>query len=115
LFSVGKADAILQVSPTALRFWEKLGLGPRGGKKNVTAFALFEDNGEERKQQVERWLRDMSRTYSVRNYLVHYRLPLTCMSATGTTLRCACRRTVQQLPKRWHCSSEVRRLSQKSR
>jgi mediator of RNA polymerase II transcription subunit 13 len=65
MFTVGKSDAILQVLPTALRFWEKLGLGPRGGKKNVTAFALFEDNGEERQLQVEHWLGNMSSTYTV--------------------------------------------------
>jgi mediator of RNA polymerase II transcription subunit 13, fungi type len=68
LFTVGKSDAILQVLPTALRFWEKLGLGPRGGKKDVTAFALFEDDGEDRQGQVERWLGDMSATYTVSTF-----------------------------------------------
>lgn len=65
MFTVAKSDAIMQVLPTALRFWEKLGLGPRGGRKNVTAFVLFEDEGEERQLRVERWLNDMSATYSV--------------------------------------------------
>lgn len=66
MLTVSKSDAIIQVLPSALRFWDKLGLGPRGGKKNVTAFALFEDDGEEKQYQVERWLGSMSATYAVR-------------------------------------------------
>jgi mediator of RNA polymerase II transcription subunit 13 len=65
MLSIGKSDAVIQVLPTALRFWEKLGLGPRGGKKNVTAFVLFEDSGEGRQTQVEAWLRSVSATYTV--------------------------------------------------
>ncbi|KAF7362482.1 Mediator of RNA polymerase II transcription subunit 13 [Mycena venus] len=45
MISVGKADAVIQILPTALRFWEKLGLSPRGGRKNATVFVLFEDDG----------------------------------------------------------------------
>lgn len=66
MISIGKADAVVQVLPTALRFWEKLGLGPRGGKKDVTAFVLFEDDGEERQLQVGAWLGNLSATYTVR-------------------------------------------------
>jgi mediator of RNA polymerase II transcription subunit 13, fungi type len=65
MLSVTKSDAVIQVLPSALRFWEKLGLGPRGGKKDVTAFALFEDIGEERQTQVETWLNSVSAMYTV--------------------------------------------------
>jgi mediator of RNA polymerase II transcription subunit 13 len=67
MISVGKGDAIIQVLPTALRFWEKLGLGPRGGRKDVVAFVLFEADCEERIQQVEGWLACVSATYNVRS------------------------------------------------
>jgi mediator of RNA polymerase II transcription subunit 13 len=66
MISVGKASAIMQVLPPALRFWEKLGLRPRGGKKDVVAFVFFEED-QERQQQVENWLERMSATYSVSN------------------------------------------------
>jgi mediator of RNA polymerase II transcription subunit 13 len=65
MLTVGKSDAVMQILPSALRFWEKLGLGPRAGKKNVTAFVLFEDDGDEKQHQVERWLNSMSVTYAV--------------------------------------------------
>ncbi|KAF5371974.1 hypothetical protein D9615_008048 [Tricholomella constricta] len=63
MIAIGKGDAVIQVLPTALRFWEKLGLGPRGGKKNGTAFVLFEDGTEERQEQVEAWLSTVATTY----------------------------------------------------
>lgn len=73
MFTLSKSDTIVQVLPTALRFWTKLGLGPRGGKKNVTAFALFEDDGEGNQHLVEKWLDGMSATYSVRMFVISYR------------------------------------------
>jgi mediator of RNA polymerase II transcription subunit 13 len=66
MISIGKGDAVIQILPTALRFWEKLGLGPRGGRKNGTSFVLFEDDGEHRQQQVESWLAAVSAMYEVR-------------------------------------------------
>jgi mediator of RNA polymerase II transcription subunit 13 len=72
MISIGKGEAVIQILPTALRFWEKLGLGPRGGKKDVTAFVLFEDDGEERQQQVETWLADVSATYSVSIFILFF-------------------------------------------
>ena len=66
MISIGKGDAVIQILPTALRFWEKLGLGPRGGRKNGTAFVLFEDDGEQRQQQVDSWLSTVSAMYEVR-------------------------------------------------
>ncbi|THV05352.1 hypothetical protein K435DRAFT_849922 [Dendrothele bispora CBS 962.96] len=67
MITIGKGDVIIQLIPTALRFWEKLGLGPRGGKKDVTAFVLFEDDGEWRQQQVEIWLSNLAGLYRGKN------------------------------------------------
>lgn len=65
MLSVGKSDAIVQVLPAALRFWEKLGLKPRGGGKDVTAFVLFEGSNEARIDQIYSWLQSLSQTYEV--------------------------------------------------
>lgn len=51
--------------PTAIRFWEKEGLGPRGGNKDVVAFALFEE-GEDKEKLVQGWMERIGRVYSVR-------------------------------------------------
>lgn len=66
MISVGKGDSTIQVLPASLRFWEKLGLTPRAGKKDLTAFLFFEDNGLDKQQLAETWLRKLSTTYSVR-------------------------------------------------
>ncbi|KAJ7099336.1 mediator complex subunit 13 C-terminal-domain-containing protein [Mycena belliarum] len=63
MISIGKADAVIQILPTALRFWEKLGLTPRGGGKNATAFVLFEDDGDARQQFAETWLAKITAVY----------------------------------------------------
>ncbi|KAF8164920.1 mediator complex subunit 13 C-terminal-domain-containing protein [Crassisporium funariophilum] len=68
MISIGKGDAIIQVVPTALRFWEKLGLGPRGGCKDLSAFVLFEDDGEQRQPQMESWLASVAHTYQGKHY-----------------------------------------------
>jgi mediator of RNA polymerase II transcription subunit 13 len=65
MISIGKADAVIQILPTALRFWEKLGLSPRGGRKDATVFVLFEDDGDARQQVVEAWLAKISTIYDV--------------------------------------------------
>ena len=63
--SVAKSDALIQVLPTALRFWDKLGLSPRAGKKNVCAFVFFEELDEARVDAVDRWAKWASSTYTV--------------------------------------------------
>ncbi|KAG6874003.1 hypothetical protein C0995_007960 [Termitomyces sp. Mi166 len=68
MIAIGKGDAVIQVLPTALRFWEKLGLGPKGGAKNGTAFVLFEDDGEQRMQQVATWLETVATSYEGRHF-----------------------------------------------
>ena len=65
MISIGKGDAVIHVLPTALRFWEKLGLGPKGGRKDLSAFVLFEDDGEQRQTQMESWLVSIGNAYKV--------------------------------------------------
>ncbi|KAF8171817.1 hypothetical protein BJ912DRAFT_994983, partial [Pholiota molesta] len=65
MITIGKGDAIIQVLPTALRFWEKLGLSPKGGRKDLSAFVLFEDEGEGREALVETWLWETLRNYGL--------------------------------------------------
>ena len=78
--AVGKSDAIIQVLPSALRFWDKLGLTPRAGKKDLNAFVLYDD--EDKEQQLASWLDKVSVAYEVclrtliraRNMLIASRL-----------------------------------------
>ena len=65
MISIGKGDAVIHVLPTALRFWEKLGLGPKGGRKDLSAFVIFEENGEQRQTQMENWLVSVGNAYQV--------------------------------------------------
>lgn len=65
LLALGKADSIIQVLPPALRFWEKLGLAPRAGKKDVAAFVFFEEQTGERENEVTHWLDRVSNAYTV--------------------------------------------------
>ena len=69
LFSVGKGKSIINVSPSAIRFWEKTGLHPAGGQKNVNAFVLYEGEGTEVFEHVSRWFKRVSIAYTVRLYL----------------------------------------------
>ncbi|KAF9242952.1 mediator complex subunit 13 C-terminal-domain-containing protein [Melanogaster broomeanus] len=71
MLSVGKGDCIVQVLPSSLRFWEKLGLTPRAGKKDLTAFLVFEDNGLSKQQSAENWLKKLSATYNARQLGTH--------------------------------------------
>ena len=66
MISVGKGDSIILILPTSLRFWEKLRLTPQVGKKDVTAFLFFEENGPDKQLFAETWLRSpmLSTTYS---------------------------------------------------
>ena len=75
MLTIGKSDTVVQVLPAGLRFWEKLGLGPRSGQKNVTAFMFFEGGGDEREVQMEQWLEQVSATYTVRFSRVQLTLP----------------------------------------
>ena len=72
-FSVAKSDAIIQVLPSALRFWDKLGLSPRAGKKDVCAFVFFEELDEARVDVVDKWLQWVSSTYTVGGAVIQSR------------------------------------------
>ncbi|KIM42937.1 hypothetical protein M413DRAFT_26897 [Hebeloma cylindrosporum] len=68
MLSIGKGEAIIQVQPPALRFWEKLGLNPKSGKKDVSAIAIFEDDGEQGQSHVESWLSNVCSAYQGKHY-----------------------------------------------
>ncbi|PCH41643.1 hypothetical protein WOLCODRAFT_163279 [Wolfiporia cocos MD-104 SS10] len=78
--AVGKSGTVVQLLPSALRFWEKLGLGPRAGSKDVTAFVFYEATSEDRESQLSQWLDNVSKAYSARNYGAH---------VPGTAIDCA--------------------------
>lgn len=68
LFSVEKGKSIVNVSPSAIRFWEKTGLHPMGRQKNVNAFVLYEGEGTETFENASRWFKRVSIAYTVRLY-----------------------------------------------
>lgn len=70
MFSVGKSGSVVQVLPSALRFWEKLGLTPHGGKRDVIAFVFLEEGGLEKQRQAEIWLNKMSAGYAVSSSMI---------------------------------------------
>ena len=66
LLAVSKGESVIQLSPTSVRFWEKLGLSPRAGPKDVVAFVFFEEKkDEDRETEIENWLVKVSAAYSV--------------------------------------------------
>ncbi|KZT66995.1 hypothetical protein DAEQUDRAFT_729591 [Daedalea quercina L-15889] len=71
MLTIGKSDALVQVFPTALRFWEKLGLRPRPGSKDVTAFAFFERSDGRNEEEIGQWLSKISVIYTAKNYGMH--------------------------------------------
>jgi hypothetical protein len=77
--------------PTAIRFWEKQGLGPRSGTKDVVAFALFEGSDDKR-ALVAAWMQRVGRAYNVRT--VCFQATDLADGITGSWLR---------YPHRWQC------------
>ncbi|TRM68619.1 mediator complex subunit 13 C-terminal-domain-containing protein [Schizophyllum amplum] len=67
LLTVGKGNSIVQMLPTALRFWDKLGLGPKSGHKDATVYMLFEDDGS-RTPAAEAWLGHLVNVYEARHF-----------------------------------------------
>jgi mediator of RNA polymerase II transcription subunit 13 len=61
---VSQSAAILKVQPSAVRFWEKLGLHPRGGHKNVTAL-VFYDQRSIPTEAVDAWSAGITAAYEV--------------------------------------------------
>ena len=71
-FSVGKGNSIVNVSPSAVRFWEKAHFHPVGGQKNVNAFVLYEGESAEMLDHASRWFKQVSIAYAVRLYFPRY-------------------------------------------
>ncbi|EJD00806.1 uncharacterized protein FOMMEDRAFT_169058 [Fomitiporia mediterranea MF3/22] len=70
MFTVGKADTLIQIAPPAFRFWSKMGLTPRSGPKDVVAFVFYED-GSSLASEVEGWLSRVSSAYTAKGYGTH--------------------------------------------
>ncbi|KAG8912193.1 hypothetical protein FRC01_005248, partial [Tulasnella sp. 417] len=68
LVSVGQSNAVVQVNTPALRFWDKLGLSPLNGKKDIVSFALYEEGltSPERLSDMTGWMKDVARAYTLR-------------------------------------------------
>ncbi|KAI0346942.1 hypothetical protein BDW22DRAFT_476714 [Trametopsis cervina] len=69
--TVGKADGVIQVLPPALRFWEKLGLHPRAGSKDITAYIFYEGSDDDKEAQIADCLDKFSAVYTSRNLGLH--------------------------------------------
>ena len=67
LLALGRGDSVIQVLPSALRFWEKIGLSPLSGKKDVVCYALYEPNESDANIEafVAPWLERISQVYIV--------------------------------------------------
>lgn len=70
LFSVGKGNSIINISPSVIRFWEKAGLHPLGGRKNVNAFVLYEGESMMFGRALQ-WFRRVSIAYTVRLHFLY--------------------------------------------
>ncbi|KIY66761.1 hypothetical protein CYLTODRAFT_423101 [Cylindrobasidium torrendii FP15055 ss-10] len=67
-FIVGKGEAVMQMSPPSLRFWDKLGLGPRSGRKDLRAFVAFDPNQQDLTHRVPEWMSALGRAYSSKQF-----------------------------------------------
>ncbi|KAF9293057.1 mediator of RNA polymerase II transcription subunit 13 [Linnemannia elongata] len=56
---VGHNDDWLEASPTILRFWEKLSLGPYSGRKSISYFVLYPESAD-MENNVTRFWRELS-------------------------------------------------------
>ena len=65
MICVAKSNSVIQVLPTALSFWEKLGLEPRAGGKDVTAYVFYEATGALNERKLHDWLDKVSNVYKV--------------------------------------------------
>ncbi|KAI5119634.1 hypothetical protein M0805_007897 [Coniferiporia weirii] len=70
MLAIGKADNVVQLAPSSLRFWIKLGLSPKSGPKDVVAFVLYQDEGEALPRAGD-WLVRVSAIYSAKGYGLH--------------------------------------------
>ena len=108
--TVAKGEAIMQVSPPSLRFWEKLGLSPKAGPKDVTAFVFFEGADEDREADIESWLSRVSAAYAVG--FTSYPSCLCPDSSLGQRLRRARGGNLEPLHQTWSCAYALRDATQ---
>ena len=69
MMTVAKSDVLVQVLPAALRFWEKLGLKPRGGSKDVIAFVFYEGNSDAKEAVLSDWLASLGQAWTVCDHI----------------------------------------------
>lgn len=55
------------ILPSALRFWEKLGLSPRNGTKDVVGYVVFDQTNGRDEEDAVNLLNRLSEVYTVRN------------------------------------------------
>ncbi|KAF9537862.1 hypothetical protein CPC08DRAFT_808586 [Agrocybe pediades] len=53
---LGKGVALVDLDLSSLRFWDKLGLGPKSGKKDLGTFVLYDESGPT-ESRMEGWFR----------------------------------------------------------
>jgi len=107
MISVGKGVALVDVDVSSLRFWEKLGLGPKSGKKDLGAFVLYDENGA-MGTRMEGWFRSVRDVYQVWVALFYVWLSTHIGFVQGQTLWYYDPRPIHCL-KRRSCSPETGR------
>jgi mediator of RNA polymerase II transcription subunit 13, fungi type len=63
--TLAKGVALIKLLPTALRFWEALGLGPKHGRKDATILLITDGGSEPDLEQASKWLEALSIGYRV--------------------------------------------------
>ncbi|KAH8106342.1 mediator complex subunit 13 C-terminal-domain-containing protein, partial [Cristinia sonorae] len=84
LLTVAKTGEVINVLPSALRFWEKLGLLPRNGTKDVVAFMVYDQTHNQNEQQVVELFERFSTIYSAKHYGKHQAGVIEDYSENGT-------------------------------
>ncbi|KAK4702730.1 hypothetical protein P7C70_g3492, partial [Phenoliferia sp. Uapishka_3] len=56
-------QSVMQMCTSAMRFWRPMGFEPLTGPKNVAAFAVYEEGGEDLNVAVKAWLHRVSEAY----------------------------------------------------
>ncbi|GAA5839470.1 hypothetical protein JCM11251_002734 [Rhodosporidiobolus azoricus] len=62
-FLLRTQQCVVQTSAPAVSFWRPMGFEPLTGCKDVTVFAVYEDEGAEMHEMVKAWLRSLSDVY----------------------------------------------------
>lgn len=69
-------QTVMEMCTSAVRFWKPMAFEPLSGSKDVTAFAVYEEGGEELNSAVKGWLHRVAEAYRVRSY---HPPPLLCV------------------------------------